>query len=238
MARSANPDRPGGAVAGAEPFSGTPPGVLVTAPGTASTPLIGLHSDHFDPVSRGHALRVQIAREGIPRQPRLSAREREIETAFAEWIEGDPSRAVEAAARLAEANGSPDQPIFEVDSIKRLVPEYGSDGKPSSDDEYHFRLEHNHALHPAAVALARMAFIDRLDVLATLPAGDPAKVPGSLEQAAQEAADAIARHLASDTAADDARREAERDARIKAAIEKLAAEGKTPPPKRAGPTED
>lgn len=175
MARSANPDRPGGAVAGAEPFSGAPPGVLVTAPGTASTPLIGLHSDHFDPVSRGQALRAQIAREGIPRQPRLSAREREIETAFAEWIEGDPSRAVEAAARLAEANGSPDQPIFEVDSIKRLVPEYGSDGKPSSDDEYLFRLEHNHALHPAAVALARMAFIDRLDVLATLPAGDPAK---------------------------------------------------------------
>ena len=152
-----------------------PPGSPVTAPLARSTPLVGLHADHFDPGAKSRSLVEQVAREGVPRQPKLSAGERAAETAFAEWIEEDPKRAADAAALLAEALGSADQPVFEVDGIKRLVPEYGSGGKASSPEEYRFRLEHNHALHPAAVLLARIAFVDRLDELAALPAGDPRK---------------------------------------------------------------
>lgn len=147
----------------------------VTQPRAGETPLIGLHTDCFDPVARGAALRADLARNGVPRLPRLSPDERAVESDFAEWVQANVHDATAAARRLAEAAGSPEQPVFEVDGIKRLVPEYGSGGKPATPDEYRFRLAFNHALHPGAVALARLAFIARLDELARLPEGDPLK---------------------------------------------------------------
>lgn len=169
-------DRDGGAATATKPEYVAPPaGSPVTAPRARSTPLIGLHADHFEPGAKGRSLLEQVGRDGVPRQPKLSARERAVETAFAEWIEEDPERAADAALLLAGALGSAEQPVFEVDGIKRLVPEYGSGVRAASPEEYTFRLEHNHALHPAAVLLARLAFIHRLDELAALPAGDPLK---------------------------------------------------------------
>lgn len=169
-------DRDGGAVAAAKvEYVAPPPGSPVTAPAARSTPLIGLHADHFEPGEKRRSLLEQVGRDGVPRQPKLSAGERAAETAFAEWIEENPERAADAALLLAGALGSAEQPVFEVDAVKRLVPEYGGGGKASSPAEYRFRLEHNHALHPAAVLLARLAFIERLDELADLPAGDPLK---------------------------------------------------------------
>lgn len=165
----------GAATAAKVEYVAPPSGSPVTAPRARSTPLIGLHADHFEPKASQRSLLEQVRRDGVPRQPKLSARERAAETAFADWIEEDPERAADAALLLAGALGSEEQPVFEVDGIKRLVPEYGSAGKASSPEEYRFRLEHNHALHPAAVLLARLAFIGRLDELAALPAGDPLK---------------------------------------------------------------
>ena len=76
---------------------------------------------------------------------------------------------------MAQAIGTPDQPIFEVDAMKRMLPDYGSGSKPANDAERAYRLEMNHALHPTAVAIARMAFTERLDQLQKLPDGHPLK---------------------------------------------------------------
>ena len=56
--------------------------------------------------------------------------------------------------------------------------------------------------------------------------------PKSIEQVAAETCAEIVKHLQADTATEDARREAEREARIKATLEDLAREGKTPPPRK------
>jgi hypothetical protein len=156
-------------------FTPPQPGQRVLQPVAGKTPLIGLPADVFDPAAPATECRVSLARDGVPRQQRLSAAEREVETGFAEWVQTRVHDAVDAALRLAEAAGSADQPVFEVDGMKRLVPEYGAAGKPASPAEFRFRLAHNHALHPAAVALARLAFLGRLDALAKLPEGHELK---------------------------------------------------------------
>lgn len=153
------------------PKSGQP--VLEPSPG--KTPLIGLPADLFDPAASSADCCARLARDGVPRQRKLSAEERAVESGFAEWVQSRVDDAVTAAVRLAEAAGSEDQPVFEVDGMKRLVPEYGAAGKPGNPAEYGFRLAHNHALHPSAVALARLAFLRRLEVLGTLPDGDGRK---------------------------------------------------------------
>lgn len=55
------------------------------------------------------------------------------------------------------------------------------------------------------------------------------KIPTPIERVVEEIKEIFERHLQSDTAPGDARREAERDAKVKALLEKLAGEGKTPP---------
>mgnify|MGYP006271407601 FL=1 len=54
------------------------------------------------------------------------------------------------------------------------------------------------------------------------------KVPTPIERVVEEIKDIFERHLQSDTASGDASREAERDAKVKALLEKLTGEGKTP----------
>jgi hypothetical protein len=167
----------GAAAAAPAPLRFTPPkpGQKVLEPRAGATPLIGLPADLFDPAASAQECCDCLARDGVPRQRRLTPAEREVETGFAEWVQTRVPDAVDAALRLAEAAGSADQPVFEVDGMKRLVPEYGAGGKAANPAEFRFRLAHNHALHPAAVALARLAFLRRLDVLGKLPEGHELK---------------------------------------------------------------
>lgn len=63
------------------------------------------------------------------------------------------------------------------------------------------------------------------------------KTPTPIERVVEEIKEIFERHLQSDTASGDARREAERDAKVKALLEKLTVEGKTPP-RTTGPHAD
>ena len=162
-------------IPGAPKLVGPEAGVDVTTPKQGDTPLIGLKGDFYDPKASGEQLRAQLTENGVPRQQKLSESERAEETRFADWAQKNVGAASDGARKLAEAIGTPDQPIFEVDAMKRLLPEYGPGSKPASPDEKAYRLEMNHALHPTAVAIARLGFQERLDVLARLPDGHPAK---------------------------------------------------------------
>ncbi len=162
-------------IPGAPKLVGPEAGQAVTTPKPGETPLIGLSGDFYDPKATGEQLRTQLTEQGVPRQQQLSQSERTEETRFADWAQKNAGAAADGARKLAEAIGNPDQPVFEVDAMKRLLPEYGAGGKPASPEEKAYRLEMNHALHPTAVAIARLGFQERLDVLARLPDGDPAK---------------------------------------------------------------
>jgi hypothetical protein len=180
------PQRPATAsAAGTDPDSAGPipgpslvgpgSGHAVTKPAAGKSALIGIDQNHFDPQASAESMTAQLQRDGVPRQQKLTASERAAETSFADWVQTHATAAKEGALKLAEAIGNPDQPIFEVDAMKRLLPEYGTGSKPANDAERKFRLENNHALHPAAAALAQLAFMARLDVLQKLPDGHPLK---------------------------------------------------------------
>ena len=64
------------------------------------------------------------------------------------------------------------------------------------------------------------------------------KVPTPIDRVVEEIKEIFERHLQSATASDDARREVERDAKVKALLEKLAGEGKTPPRTPGAPADD
>ncbi len=149
------------------------PGSRVTEPKKGDTPLIGLANKVFDPEASAEDAARQLGEQGVPRHQRLSKSERKAETAFADWVQDDPERAMNNAMAMAHALGSADQPMFEVDAMKRLLPDYGAGKDPASDTERAFRLTQNHALHPTAVALARLGFMKRLDELAALPPDHP-----------------------------------------------------------------
>lgn len=174
-ARACQSPRPDAAAPAPNRYVGPPDGSRVTVPAPCRVPLIGLDTGLFEATASAGDGVARLVRDGVPRHRRLSAAERAAETRFADWAQDHAPDALEAALRLARAAGSDEQPIFEVDGLKRLVPEYGAEGKPGSPAEFRFRLEHNHALHPTAVALARLAFLTRLDELAALPDGDPLK---------------------------------------------------------------
>jgi hypothetical protein len=153
-----------------------PAGRAVLEPQGSATSLIALPTGHFDataPAARGIET---LGRSGVPRLERLSPAERETETRIAEAVQRDPAGAVEAARRLAIAAGSPAQPVFEVDAMKYLFHGYGTARAPVDEAQRRMRLTQNHALHPSAVAVARLAFLARLDELQALPASDPARV--------------------------------------------------------------
>jgi hypothetical protein len=159
---------PGGAPA----LVGPPKGATVAKPGEQS--LIGLKDDYFDPKASYEENLATLKREGIPRFALLSEQERAHETAFIDAVMKDPETHLAGAGRLA-LEEKPPLPMFEVDAMKRLYDPYGRDKKPASADERALRLEINHALHPTAVAVARLAFLKQLDELAKLPDDDPHK---------------------------------------------------------------
>lgn len=145
-------------------------------PVDSGTALISLPANFYPPAATAKAGLEQLTGAGIPRLRHLSAEERAVETRVAMTVERAPERALEGARRLATAAGSAAQPVFEVDAVKHLFEGYGIGRAPASPEEMRFRLTRNHALHPAAVAVARLAFIERLDALQSLPAGDPGRV--------------------------------------------------------------
>ena len=148
-------------------------GTRVTTPKEGDTPLIGLANRVFDPEATAEEAARTLGEQGVPRHQRLTAEERRAESAFAGWVENDPELATNYAMWMAHALGSTDQPMFEVDAMKRLLPDYGGGKDPANDTERAFRLTQNHALHPTAVALARLGFMKRLDELEALPPDHP-----------------------------------------------------------------
>jgi len=154
---------------------GPAPGKRVTDPKAGETPLIGLANRTFDPELTATELAMEVRKQGVPRQRRLTGAERKEESDFASMVEADPEAFVRKALAFAQENGSPDSPEFEVDGMKRLMSAYGAGKKPDGDEQREYRLTMNHALHPTAVAIARLAFVARLDQLAKLPPDDPAR---------------------------------------------------------------
>jgi hypothetical protein len=107
----------------------------------------------------------------MPRQPHLNAEERRWETEFVQSFSRDPRGMVkEYQSFVGDAH------IYEVDLAKRCFPAYGRASKPATDEERRVRAEGNVALHQVATAVAKLAFLERLEKLAELPDDDPNKL--------------------------------------------------------------
>jgi hypothetical protein len=149
---------------------GPPAGATVAKTGDSS--FIGLKDDYFDPKASYETNLALLKKEGIPRFALLSSSERAHETAFADAVQKNPEHFVEGAEILASKEAIP---TYEVDAEKRQYDPYGGGKKPANPEERALRLAVNHALHPSAVAVARLAFLKKLDELEKLPAGDAKK---------------------------------------------------------------
>jgi hypothetical protein len=144
-----------------------PIGATVTKPGQSS--FIGLEDGYFDAKASYEENLEHLKKVGIPRFPWLSKLEREHETEFARAVQKNPEHYVEGAEILAHETPIP---TYEVDAMKRMHEPYGTGAKPENGNERALRLEINHALHPAAAAIAQLAFLKKLDALAKLPDED------------------------------------------------------------------
>lgn len=146
-----------------------PPGRAVVRPVPGESPLLGAPLSVLDPAQSYEANLRLLQRDGLPRLPSLTSREREVESRFCAQLEADLPQAV-AAVRLL--GGTEDTQFFEADAVKRLDPGYGTTKPPANDAERDYRLRFNHPLQAGAVVLNRLAFLQRLDELAALPPGD------------------------------------------------------------------
>jgi hypothetical protein len=156
------------------PTTAPPPGTTTKPITGADVSLIGLPSSFFDPKASYEENLARLQEQGIPRFANLSETERTHETKFATEVQANPEFYVGAAEVLAKDDRL-NAHVFEVDAMKRLFEPYGKGGKPANDTERTVRAESNHALHPTAVAVARLAFLKKLDEMAQLPDGDPKK---------------------------------------------------------------
>lgn len=145
------------------------PAVKTTGPQEA---LIGLSSHYLDPTLSYPDALAQLQAKGIPRFSKLSSTERAHETAFADDVHANVHLFVEGAELLARRDDL-DTSIYEVDAMKRLYGAYGQGSEPANTQERLVRAESNHALHPTSVAVARLAFLKKLDELQALPETDP-----------------------------------------------------------------
>lgn len=153
---------------GFEPLVGPPAGKPIKATGS----LIGPGVEFPDPLRSFTENLASLKKSGVPRFPLLTPIERKHETAFANDVEENLEFFLEGA-RLAAHDEELGTMVFEPDGLKRLYAPYGTAEKPASPDERKVRAEANHALHPTATLLARLAFLERLDELQKLPADDP-----------------------------------------------------------------
>lgn len=125
------------------------------------------------------AARVGIAGDEVlppPKLPRLqglSADEKEMESKMNEAIEGDPEGAAKAFHEVAGANNW----VFETDGAKSLMPEWTRPDLPPDDkgkvhpERAEFRGKFNAVLHQGANAIAKRAFLSRLDEIEKMPEG-------------------------------------------------------------------
>lgn len=109
----------------------------------------------------------------IPRLPNLSSDERAMESKFAEAVEADGGEeAATAFLDVAKKNNY----VFETDGAKALMPEWSrpdlppdEKGKPIHPERAVARALYNTALHQTANAIAKKAFLMRLDEIEKLP---------------------------------------------------------------------
>lgn len=108
----------------------------------------------------------------LPEIPNLREDEREIEHSFNDQFLKHPE---EAAAQFLKA-AAKDHYCFETDGAKNLFPGWSRDdlppdepGKPINKERAEFRGKYNALLHQAANAIAKRAFVSRLDEIAKMP---------------------------------------------------------------------
>ena len=105
----------------------------------------------------------QFKENGIPRWGTLTKNERMHEGAFADHVEKNLETIVADFYKASAGKGDKaDTFTFEVDGAKKMYAAYGA-GKEMSPAELQVRATANHALHPTAVAIARLSFLKRLD---------------------------------------------------------------------------
>lgn len=109
---------------------------------------------------------------GVPRLPNTTTEEKMFEGAFASAFEDDPDKLSSAFAAAASTQSN----VFETDGAKSLMhdwqrPDLPPDerGKPVHPERAAFRARYNSVLHQTANAVAKRAFLSRLDDIAKLP---------------------------------------------------------------------
>ncbi|MBA3452341.1 MAG: hypothetical protein H0T42_04510, partial [Deltaproteobacteria bacterium] len=137
-----------------------------------SDALIGLPTQTIPATMTAETAVTMMAERGIPRWGALTTKERAHETAFASQLEADLPGAVDQFFGMSLRDGVYQ---FEVDGAKKLYAKYGKDKAPQGDEQLDVRATANHAMHPAAVAVARLAFLRALDQMQALPDNHPKK---------------------------------------------------------------
>jgi hypothetical protein len=138
----------------------------------AGDALIGLPTDVISPTADAATAIAKLKQEGIPRWGALTENERKHETAFSSVLEQNLDAMVGEFYQRSR-DDKMNAHVFEVDGAKKLYVAYGGGKAPASPDETQVRATANHALHPAAVAIARLAFLQHLDHLKSLDPNDP-----------------------------------------------------------------
>ncbi len=101
----------------------------------------------------------------IPRLKNLTADERLVESTFADWFEADPDGAAAAYRKAIESNALGDGPtIYNTDDAKMLSKDYASRKEN--------RSMYNLSVHQTANAIAKRAFLSKLDEIAQMPEGE------------------------------------------------------------------
>jgi len=111
----------------------------------------------------------------IPRLKGLQKDELAVESKLNEAIELDPQGVANAFYEVAKSN----KWVFETDGAKALMPEWtrpdlppDEKGKPLNQERAEFRGKYNAVLHQGANAIAKRAFLKRLDDISKMPEDD------------------------------------------------------------------
>lgn len=106
----------------------------------------------------------------LPRLANLRDDEKKYEDRMNSVFEENPEGAAKAFLESAEKNNW----VFETDAAKNLLPEWSRPDLPADEKKVHperaeFRGKYNAVLHQAANAIAKRAFVSRLDEIAKMP---------------------------------------------------------------------
>jgi hypothetical protein len=106
----------------------------------------------------------------LPRLANLREDEKKYEERMNDAFEKNPEGAAKAFLESCEKNNW----VFETDAAKNLLPEWSRPDLPKDEKTVHperaeFRGKYNAVLHQAANAIAKRAFVSRLDEIAKMP---------------------------------------------------------------------